>query len=258
MVLVGLRVVPRAACTRRTRRSCSRSASSLGGLWGPIFGHVAAELPDRQAPDAGAAPGRGGELRADPARTGPGAAGQRRRRRHQRLPRRMPAQRAADRRATQALHDAALAVGSAMTLGLCRVAVGHAGPPVARGRRARAPQPGADVRQRRGDARAGRRLRRQPGRGPAVGGVRRLRRHAVRLPRRPCPRRPHRLARRAHADGRARRARPSARTCATALARALGDPALELAFWMPELEPLRRRGRVAGRAARPRTTPAAR
>ena len=35
-----------------------------------------------------------------------------------------------------------------------------------------------------------------------------------------------------------------------ALARALGDPALELAFWMPELDALRRRGRVARRAAR--------
>ena len=46
---------------------------------GPGLRPAAAELPDRQAADAGASPGRGGQLRADPARARPGAAGQRRR-----------------------------------------------------------------------------------------------------------------------------------------------------------------------------------
>ena len=73
----------------------------------------------------------------------------------------------------------------------------------------------AGVRQRRGEARARRRLRDQSGRRPAVDGVRGLRRHAVRVPRGPGARGPLRLARRAHADGAARRMRPSARTCAT-------------------------------------------
>ena len=77
-----LRVVPRAALRGRTRRSCSPLGIVASGLWGPIFGHAAAELPDRPAADAGASPARGGELCADPARPGPGAAGQRRRRGH--------------------------------------------------------------------------------------------------------------------------------------------------------------------------------
>ena len=41
-----------------------------------------------------------------------------------------------------------------------------------------------------------------------------------------------------------------------ALAEALSDPTVELAYWVPESRRLRQRGRRAGRAARPRRGPA--
>ena len=222
---------------------------------GPGLRPPAAELPDRQAADAGAAPGRGGELRAGPARPGPGAARQRRRRGHHRLPWRMSAQRAA-RSSGRGPQRRRARAGRGADARLCLVAVGML---VRQWRAAAAPERRSLVplfasggvtlalvaayAVSQVDA-------------SAVDGVRGLRRHAVRVPRRPGAGGPLRLARRAHADGASSATCPSARTCATRLARALGDPALELAFWMPELTA------TSTRADRPpscpaRTTPAA-
>ena len=125
----------------------------------------------------------------------------------------------------------------------------HAGPPVARGGGAGAPEPAAGVRQRRGEPRARRRLRDQSGRRPAVDGVRGLRRHAVRIPRGPGAGGSLRLARRAHADGAARgcaRARGPARRPGTRARR----PRARARVLDAGARRLRRRGRVARRAAR--------
>ena len=113
------------------------------------------------------------------------------------------------------LTDAALALGSALSLVLCLVAVGML---VRQWRAAAAPERRSLVpvfvsggvslalvaayATTQVDARS-------------VDGVRGLRRHAVRVPRGPGAGGPLRLARRAHAHGAARRTRPSARTCAT-------------------------------------------
>ena len=40
----------------RTRRSCSPSASSLSGLWGPIFGHALLSFPTGRLPTLRASP----------------------------------------------------------------------------------------------------------------------------------------------------------------------------------------------------------
>ena len=153
----GVRVVPRAAV--RLRRAARvhgrhRAQRSLG----PRLRPSPAELPDRTAAHAGATPARGGQLRADPARAGAGAAGQRRRRGDHRLPRRMPAQRAAHLgRSGPPRRRAGLRLGGDARP-LPRGGR-HAGAPVARRRRARAPEPRPAVRRRRAHARAHRRLR---------------------------------------------------------------------------------------------------
>ena len=135
----GLRLVPRTAL-RGGLAARLHARHRRERALGPGLRPAAAELPDRQAADAGAAPCGGGELRADPARPGPGAAGQRRRPGDHRLPGRMSAERAADR-AGRGPHRRRARPGLGAVARSLPRGGRHAGPPVARGGGAGAPQP---------------------------------------------------------------------------------------------------------------------
>ena len=131
----------------------------VGALWGPLFGHVLLSFPTGRLATRARRRVVAASYVLIPLAPVPGAAGQRRRPRHHRLPGRMPAQRPADRTGRRPRKRGARPRLSADARSL-PPGGGDARPPVAASRGPRASQPGAAVRQRCGDARARRRLRR--------------------------------------------------------------------------------------------------